>query len=276
MIAIWGHRGCRGTGNPPENSLSAFKAAIVQDADGVELDVLCSKDHQLVVFHDDDLARMTDGEGVVASRTLAELRRLRLRDSSGVLTSETIPALEDVLHSVQILCAQRCAPDFVVNIEIKSAHDPQVATLVVETILRERRQSGWTGLRIQASSFDISVLRRVRAAAPDIPVGVLLDGGKEPWDISEEVLEDRLREIGDLQPDSVNITLPSLTPRAAEMIRRTDAIPIAWTCNEAHPDALNAVQRRTLASTILGSDVACLITDYPGAMRRLLDRTHDA
>jgi glycerophosphoryl diester phosphodiesterase len=270
MIAIWGHRGCRGSGNPPENSLQAFEAAIVQGADGVELDVLCSKDHELVVFHDDDLKRMTDGDGTVASRTLAELRALRLRDSSGKLTNATIPTLQDVLHALQSLCAQRRAVDFVVNIEIKTTQDPQVARLLVDTIVRERRRGGWKASSIQASSFGITVLRRIRASAPDIPVGVLLDGGKEPGDISEESLEYRLREVRDLEPESINITMPSLTPRAVKMIRSMNAIPVAWTCNEVHPDALSGPKRRALASTVLGSGIGCLITDYPGAMRKLL------
>jgi glycerophosphoryl diester phosphodiesterase len=271
MIAIWGHRGCRGTGNPPENSLQAFEAAILQGADGVELDVLCSKDHRLVVFHDDDLKRMTDGEGMVASRTLAELCSLRLRDSSGALTEATICTLEDVLQAIRGLCAQRGAIDFVVNVEIKSTQDPQVASLVVEAIMRERCREGWKPSSIRASSFDIALLRQIRASAPGFPVGVLLNDGEEPWDISEEVLEQRLREVHDLQPESVNITLPSLTPRAVKMIRNMHAIPVAWTCNEVHPDALSATERRVLATTILSSDIGCLITDYPGEMRRVLN-----
>jgi glycerophosphoryl diester phosphodiesterase len=273
IIAIWGHRGCRGIGNPPENSLKAFESAIMQGADGVELDVLCSKDHQLVVFHDDDLARMTDGEGMVASRTLAELRQLRLRDSSGALSDATIPTLEDVVGAIQRLCAERSAIDFVVNIEIKAGQDPRVTTLVVEIIKRECLHGAWKASSLQVSSFDMAMLRRIRSSAPDIPVGVLLDGGEEPRDIGEEMLEQRLREVRDLEPDSINITLPSITPRAVEMIRSMDALPIAWTCNEVHPDALSALEQRALATTILNSGIACLITDYPCAMRRLLNST---
>jgi glycerophosphoryl diester phosphodiesterase len=271
MIAIWGHRGCRGAGNPPENSLPAFQTAILQGADGVELDVLCSKDHRLIVFHDDDVKRMTDGEGVVGSMTLAELQSLRLRDSSGAITQATIPTLEEALQAIQSFRARRRASDFVVNVEIKPAPDPLVATLVLETIMRERRRGDWSQSSIQASSFDMAILRRLRASQPDIPLGILLDGGQEPGDIREEALAKRLREIRELKPASVNITLPSLTPRAVTMIRNMNAIPIAWTCNEVHPDNLSASQRRALASAILGSGIACLISDYPGAMRRLLE-----
>src|ERR1041385_827193 len=49
-IQVWGHRGCRGSGNPPENSLEAFQAAIDQGADGFELDVFLTRDDQLVIF----------------------------------------------------------------------------------------------------------------------------------------------------------------------------------------------------------------------------------
>jgi glycerophosphoryl diester phosphodiesterase len=271
MIAIWGHRGCRGKGNPPENSLPAFEAAIRQGAEGVELDVLCSKDHQLIVFHDEDLVRMTDGEGKVASRTLPELRKLRLRDSSGALTDVTIPTLAEVLRAIERSCAERNASDFVVNIEIKSGQDPTGATLVAETIKHERLQGAWKSSSLQVSSFDTAVLHRIRASAPDIPLGALLEGGKEPRDISEDLLEQRLREFGDLRPESINIMLPSLTPRAVQIIRSMDAIPIAWTCNEVAPKALTALERQSLKSTLLNSGIACLITDYPGEMRTLLN-----
>src|ERR1051326_7087798 len=103
MIArtqVWGHRGCRGPRNPPENSLTAFQSAIDQGAHGVELDVFLTQDHHLVVFHDDTLERMTDGHGSITSCTLAEIHRLRLKSPDGQITQATIPTLDEVLDIV--------------------------------------------------------------------------------------------------------------------------------------------------------------------------------
>src|ERR1700719_1197481 len=68
------HRGASGTF--PENTLSAFRAAIDAKADMCELDVQLTRDGALVVIHDDTVDRTTDGAGEVAELTLAELKLL--------------------------------------------------------------------------------------------------------------------------------------------------------------------------------------------------------
>ncbi len=78
----------------PENSLTAFRRAA--DAGfGIELDVQRSSDGQLVVFHDDDLARMCGVRKPVCACSLTELRGLRLAESD-----ETIPTFTEVLDAV--------------------------------------------------------------------------------------------------------------------------------------------------------------------------------
>jgi len=69
------HRG--GSGLAPENTLVAFRSA--RDdwaADMIELDVQLSADGHVVVMHDTNVDRTTDGSGPVAAKTLAELRAL--------------------------------------------------------------------------------------------------------------------------------------------------------------------------------------------------------
>ncbi|EPY30602.1 glycerophosphoryl diester phosphodiesterase [Angomonas deanei] len=49
---VFGHRGCRGVDNIPENTLEAFQYAVSCGCGGVECDVRLSKDNELVIFHD--------------------------------------------------------------------------------------------------------------------------------------------------------------------------------------------------------------------------------
>ena len=84
------HRGLHGPGRI-ENSRAAFQAAIAA-RHGIELDVQISGDGQAVVFHDEWLHRLAVDEGMVRARTVAELARIRLRDSD-----ETIPSLPEIL-----------------------------------------------------------------------------------------------------------------------------------------------------------------------------------
>src|SRR5205814_10332581 len=69
-----GHRGVMGV--EPENTLRSFVRAEREGLDVIELDLHLSKDGALVVMHDADVDRTTDGTGPIAERTLAELRDL--------------------------------------------------------------------------------------------------------------------------------------------------------------------------------------------------------
>ena len=90
----YAHRGLWTT-RIPENSLSAFEYAARRGV-GIELDIQATRDGRIVVFHDDDLFRMCGVKKRVSELTLAELRRLRLKD-----TNEVIPTLAEVLRLVR-------------------------------------------------------------------------------------------------------------------------------------------------------------------------------
>jgi glycerophosphoryl diester phosphodiesterase len=85
------HRGLWSKGGAPENSLAAFQCAC-QAGYGVELDVQLSADGEAMVFHDDELKRLTGEAGRMRDRTAAELGELRLAASD-----EKIPTLLEVL-----------------------------------------------------------------------------------------------------------------------------------------------------------------------------------
>lgn len=88
MVKIVGHRGA--AGYEAENTIRSFKTAIKVGCDKVELDVRLSKDNRLVVFHDEEVSRVTDGEGFVHELTLAELKELKD-------TNQKIPTLQEVI-----------------------------------------------------------------------------------------------------------------------------------------------------------------------------------
>lgn len=71
-VLVIAHRG--GPGLNPENTLEAFRNAQRLGADVVELDIHTSKDGHMVIMHDDDIDRTTNGSGNVRDYTLAELK----------------------------------------------------------------------------------------------------------------------------------------------------------------------------------------------------------
>lgn len=83
--------------NAPENSLSAYRSAMIMGVDMIEVDLKMSKDSVLVILHDQTLNRSTTGKGKPSDFTLAELKEFRLRDGLGAPTRQQIPTLEEVM-----------------------------------------------------------------------------------------------------------------------------------------------------------------------------------
>ena len=82
----------------PENSLAAIQSCIDNGVDIVEVDNKLTKDGFLVIMHDQTVDRTTNGKGKVSDYTLAEIKKLRLKDKDGNLTSECIPTFEEVMN----------------------------------------------------------------------------------------------------------------------------------------------------------------------------------
>ncbi len=108
---IGGHRGASAV--RPENTLAAFQEAVRLGAVMVELDLRGTADGHVVAMHDASIDRTTDGTGLVAELTLAQLKRLDAgRHAGPEFAGEPIPTLEEVLD---------WAPDGVLlNLQIKA------------------------------------------------------------------------------------------------------------------------------------------------------------
>ncbi|MBI1735610.1 MAG: glycerophosphodiester phosphodiesterase [Candidatus Rokubacteria bacterium] len=157
----------------PENSLLAFRGAIALGAPAVELDVHLARDGGVVVIHDRTLDRTTEGAGPVADRTTDELRRLRLRDRSGTLTDERVPALDAVLSviapSTASLLLEVKGPGPAVCYEradhgIRAVSGPRYEGLE-ERLLALVAAAGLES-RTTVMAFNPDVVRRVRTLAP--------------------------------------------------------------------------------------------------------------
>ncbi len=103
----------------PENSLAAIERAIELGADIVEIDARTTQDGVLVLMHDSDVDRTTDGEGKVKDFTFAELQQLVLKKRG---QSHPIPTLHDAL-----LAAKN---NIMVDIDIKGAPVKKLVDLV--------------------------------------------------------------------------------------------------------------------------------------------------
>lgn len=91
-----GHRGGPGPGYP-ENAMETIARTLAAAPMLIEVDVRAGRDGTLVLMHDADLARTTDGKGKVAELDWDQLQALRLVDDSGTVTDFRIPGLAQAL-----------------------------------------------------------------------------------------------------------------------------------------------------------------------------------
>lgn len=104
---VYAHRGSSDAF--AEHTRAAYLRALADGADGVECDVHLTRDQHVVLLHDANLDRTSDGTGPVADRTLEELRLLDFSSWKGArIPTEyggkseqllTLPELLDILRS---------------------------------------------------------------------------------------------------------------------------------------------------------------------------------
>jgi glycerophosphoryl diester phosphodiesterase len=155
MLRI-GHRGARAYA--PENTIASFRKALEIGVDAVELDVRKTKDNQLVVIHDADVKRTTNGEGLVSELTLKEIKGFSAPGG------EKIPTLEEALNFLD-----KKAKVFV---ELKEAgFEEQVLSIVHGKGLEKN---------VVIVSFLEEALKKVRELDKDAETGLIYAKHKNP------------------------------------------------------------------------------------------------
>ena len=207
----YAHRGLHGSG-VPENSPGAFERALARGL-GMELDVQRSSDGQAVVFHDDELDRLTAETGPVLRRSAAQLGAVVLSGSS-----ETIPTLRQVLG----LIAGRVP----VLIEIKSRRSQRVAALCLAV---RRVIEGYTGPHA-VMSFDPRVSRWYWQHSPHTVRGLVVSEGED------RALPGKVRRhlaLWQGKPDFLAYDIRDL-PSSFAAAQRRRGLPVAtWTVRTA-------------------------------------------
>lgn len=167
------HRGASAT--EPENTVSAFEAAVRGGADAIELDVRLTADGVPVVLHDPDVAATTDGSGLVHALTLAEVKRLDA--SRGRPGSHEVPTLAEALEVIG--GADGVAADLEIkNIPGEDAFDSPKEAILEATLgtLEETRFPG----PVLISSFNWLTIERSKQLAPGAATGFLTISAVDP------------------------------------------------------------------------------------------------
>jgi glycerophosphoryl diester phosphodiesterase len=238
-MRIVAHRGASAAA--PENTLAAFRRALEEGADAVELDVRLAADGAVVVIHDATLRRTAGRRGAVAASTLAELRAADAGSWFGPrYAGEHIPTLEEVFALVPASVG--------VNVELKGGRGRSAL------MLAERCGRIITGARrgssVLVTSFHHSLIAYLKKRYPSIPAGILLHplrpSARSPVRIA--------RLVG---ADYIVFGSRTLTKRLTR---------------KAHDEGLRVAEYTVNTERRLGRarryGVDAVITNHPGAMRR--------
>ena len=162
-VKIFAHRGA--SAYAPENTLEAFRLAMEQGADGIELDVQLTKDGVPVVIHDERIDRVSQGKGAVRDYTLEELQKIRVPNGMSRYQDAQIPTLRQVLDLVKPSRME-------VNIELKTGiyWYPEIEGKVLELV----KQAGMEE-RVIYSSFNHYSIGRILREKPDAETAYLFN-----------------------------------------------------------------------------------------------------
>jgi glycerophosphoryl diester phosphodiesterase len=215
---IYAHRGA--SAYAPENTWAAFSKALDMQAGGIELDVHLSKDGHVVVCHDEQVDRVSNGSGLVKDMTLEELKSLDFGSwFDKEYKGEQILTLDELLEKIHDW-------DGMLNVELKSGVVlyEGLEEKVVDALRRFNRIENSI-----ISSFNHYSLLTIKKLEPDLKAGVLYSAGLvDPWVY--------VKRIG---VEAIHPLFYGLVPPIIQGCKENGVIMNAWTVD--HPNYIKAL-----------------------------------
>ena len=222
----------------PENTIAAFNACYGY-ADLVEFDIHSSADGVLVAIHDSNVARTTDGTGLVSSFTLAELKALDAGSWFGAeFAGEQIPTLQESIEAI--------LPTMTPCIERKAGTAQQYVDLLVSMDVIKN---------VVIISFSEAFLNDVRELNADVKLGLL--GSADLTETLDSMIV-RLKTNG---IDIVDWYHARLNADNVKKIKSIGLEAYAWTINDA-----------ATMENLIDIGVEGITTDQPVTARTVIDQ----
>lgn len=195
---LYAHRGYSAVA--PENTIPAMEAALQAGAAGIELDVQATKEHQLIVLHDDELARTTNGVGIAVEQSIDYLQTL---DAGAWFNKQfagiTVPTLAETMAYL----AASPHPAIDVFIELKAGPFWDRTALQALVALWEQHEAYNDGHhRYVFCSFDGELINRLARyqprRAPPLPLGYHLG---QDTDVNAQLADAKRQRAQYVLPD---------------------------------------------------------------------------
>lgn len=243
-FVIIGHRGA--SAYYPENTMAAFRAAYEMDAEMIELDILLSKDGIPVVIHDETLDRTTNGAGLVADYSLAELKKLDAGFWFGdEHAGEQIPTLEEVLAFAKGKIA--------LNIEIKTEAVTDERSGGIEEKALDLVKKYAMEDYVLFSSFDYRAISHLKELDVDISVALLYEKRQSARRTPSEL-------VNDYNADAFNCSRSQFSKKWANEAQKHDIPVFVYTVN-----------KKRQMEKIIRRGASGIFSDKPDLLKQVVD-----
>lgn len=155
----------------PENTMAAFELMPRYNVNWLETDLAITNDEKLVIMHDGDIARTTNGRGQVTALNFEELHRLSAGEWFDLkFRNEKIPTFDDVIDFIN--CNQ-----INLNLEIKPINGKDAMRLTRSMVRQLASQIDRidSQIRVIISSFYPDILMRMKQVRPDLEYAFLFN-----------------------------------------------------------------------------------------------------
>lgn len=272
ILDIQGHRGCRGLF--PENSIFGFLHALELGVNTLEMDVVISKDHQVLLSHEPFISHLIcrDSTGNLIKESLErsyniyqmnyqEIRQFDCGSNGhpGFLEQKGMashkPLLSEVIATVEQRRVELGLAPVYYNIETKthpngdSLYHP-APDKFVELLLQEINIAGIQSQTI-IQSFDPRTLQSVKSQASEIKLALLVENKLGP--------QKNLANLG-FDPEIYSPEHLLIDQYLIDFLEQRQIKLIPWTINEPKD-----------MKKYLDMGVDGIITDYPDRLLKLLD-----
>lgn len=201
---VIGHRGAMG--HETENTLASVQKALDLGVDMIEIDVFNIASGETVVFHDENVERLTNGGGKIEEYNIGAAKRLILDGG------HSIPLLQDVLKTINNKVR--------LNIELKGKGTADRVNFITKVYIE---RFGWSQENFIISSFHWDELRDMREKNTEMSIAIL----------TEEDPLDALAVAKELKAEAINPDFETLTQENVNAIKEAGFSIYTWTVNEA-------------------------------------------
>lgn len=231
-VEVMAHRGSSFTA--PENTLAAFRQAIEEGADWIELDVQETVDGEVVVMHDSDFMKLSSNPLKIWDAKLHDLSDIDIGTwFDPKFSDQRVPKLAEVLRM--------CKDKIGVNIELKYyGHDQQLEQRVIDIVENEGMAE-----QVMIMSLDPEGVKKTKALRPNWMCGLLLS-----------VYVGDLEEI---QADFLAVNASFATRNFVKRAHNAGKQVFVWTVNDP-----------VLMSHVMNDRVDGILTDRPDLAREVL------